>query len=229
MAFSWELSGEISKIIFLIARHPAGEFRHAVLITGSGGCGKKKRIWRISNDGGSTSWAAGLTDLCIVQLLAPFSSAPICDRVSRRVFMRNQMFRRERLMAVSLCFVRCAAQQSDIHRRPGSDAAAERVGSPLQQVRGARAAASRPAGGFKHFRAALPFAKVTCELVWTVARRYGGGPAVNHLYVCHTCQIEIEKLEKRRKQELDMFVRVRTPPPSPPIYPPERHQSNSFL
>uniref|UniRef100_A0A4W6FWG1 Ubiquitin carboxyl-terminal hydrolase n=1 Tax=Lates calcarifer TaxID=8187 RepID=A0A4W6FWG1_LATCA len=38
--------------------------------------------------------------------------------------------------------------------------------------------------------------------------RYGGGPAVNHLYVCHTCQIEIEKLEKRRKSELDMFVRL---------------------
>ncbi|KAG2461726.1 ubiquitin carboxyl-terminal hydrolase 33 [Polypterus senegalus] len=38
--------------------------------------------------------------------------------------------------------------------------------------------------------------------------RYGGGPAVNHLYVCHTCQSEIEKLEKRRKNELDMFVRL---------------------
>ncbi|XP_046884085.1 ubiquitin carboxyl-terminal hydrolase 33 [Hypomesus transpacificus] len=38
--------------------------------------------------------------------------------------------------------------------------------------------------------------------------RYGGGPAVNHLYVCHTCQTEIEKLEKRRKTELDMFVRL---------------------
>uniref|UniRef100_A0A671N068 Ubiquitin carboxyl-terminal hydrolase n=1 Tax=Sinocyclocheilus anshuiensis TaxID=1608454 RepID=A0A671N068_9TELE len=38
--------------------------------------------------------------------------------------------------------------------------------------------------------------------------RYGGGPAVNHLYVCHTCQNEIEKLEKRRKNELDMFVRL---------------------
>ncbi|XP_054616809.1 ubiquitin carboxyl-terminal hydrolase 33 isoform X1 [Dunckerocampus dactyliophorus] len=38
--------------------------------------------------------------------------------------------------------------------------------------------------------------------------RYGGGPAVNHLYVCHACQIEIEKLEKRRKSELDMFVRL---------------------
>uniref|UniRef100_A0A673GVK9 Ubiquitin carboxyl-terminal hydrolase n=1 Tax=Sinocyclocheilus rhinocerous TaxID=307959 RepID=A0A673GVK9_9TELE len=38
--------------------------------------------------------------------------------------------------------------------------------------------------------------------------RYGGGPAVNHLYVCHTCQNEIEKLEKRHKNELDMFVRL---------------------
>nr|XP_057918111.1 ubiquitin carboxyl-terminal hydrolase 33 [Doryrhamphus excisus] len=38
--------------------------------------------------------------------------------------------------------------------------------------------------------------------------RYGGGPAVNHLYACHACQIEIEKLEKRRKSELDMFVRL---------------------
>ncbi|XP_038841024.1 ubiquitin carboxyl-terminal hydrolase 33-like, partial [Salvelinus namaycush] len=38
--------------------------------------------------------------------------------------------------------------------------------------------------------------------------RYGGGPAVNHLYVCHTCQTEIEKLEKRRRTELDMFVRL---------------------
>ncbi|KAI1883280.1 hypothetical protein AGOR_G00243580 [Albula goreensis] len=38
--------------------------------------------------------------------------------------------------------------------------------------------------------------------------RYGGGPAVNHLYICHTCQTEIEKLEKRRKAELDMFVRL---------------------
>ncbi|XP_019386776.1 PREDICTED: ubiquitin carboxyl-terminal hydrolase 33 isoform X1 [Crocodylus porosus] len=38
--------------------------------------------------------------------------------------------------------------------------------------------------------------------------RYGGGPAVNHLYVCHTCQIEAEKIEKRRKTELEMFVRL---------------------
>uniref|UniRef100_A0A8C6LRE1 Ubiquitin carboxyl-terminal hydrolase n=1 Tax=Nothobranchius furzeri TaxID=105023 RepID=A0A8C6LRE1_NOTFU len=47
------------------------------------------------------------------------------------------------------------------------------------------------------------------QKVWDhLYSRYGGGPAVNHLYVCHTCQIEIEKLEKRRKSELDMFVRV---------------------
>uniref|UniRef100_A0A6I8MXW1 Ubiquitin carboxyl-terminal hydrolase 33 n=1 Tax=Ornithorhynchus anatinus TaxID=9258 RepID=A0A6I8MXW1_ORNAN len=38
--------------------------------------------------------------------------------------------------------------------------------------------------------------------------RYGGGPAVNHLYVCHTCQIEVEKIEKRRKTELEMFIRL---------------------
>ncbi|KAF7222051.1 ubiquitin carboxyl-terminal hydrolase 33 [Nothobranchius furzeri] len=47
------------------------------------------------------------------------------------------------------------------------------------------------------------------QKVWDhLYSRYGGGPAVNHLYVCHTCQIEIEKLEKRRKSELDMFVRL---------------------
>ncbi|XP_075877900.1 ubiquitin carboxyl-terminal hydrolase 33 [Nelusetta ayraudi] len=38
--------------------------------------------------------------------------------------------------------------------------------------------------------------------------RYGGGPAVNYLYVCHTCQVEYETLQKRRKSELDMFVRL---------------------
>ncbi|KAJ7332571.1 hypothetical protein JRQ81_014751 [Phrynocephalus forsythii] len=38
--------------------------------------------------------------------------------------------------------------------------------------------------------------------------RYGGGPAVNHLYVCHTCQVEAEKIEKRRKTELEMFIRL---------------------
>ncbi|XP_053103903.1 ubiquitin carboxyl-terminal hydrolase 33 isoform X1 [Hemicordylus capensis] len=38
--------------------------------------------------------------------------------------------------------------------------------------------------------------------------RYGGGPAVNVLYVCHTCQMETEKIEKRRKTELEMFIRL---------------------
>ncbi|XP_012578051.1 PREDICTED: ubiquitin carboxyl-terminal hydrolase 33 isoform X3 [Condylura cristata] len=38
--------------------------------------------------------------------------------------------------------------------------------------------------------------------------RYGGGPAVNHLYICHTCQIEAEKIEKRRKTELENFIRL---------------------
>ncbi|XP_051989437.1 LOW QUALITY PROTEIN: ubiquitin carboxyl-terminal hydrolase 33 [Xyrauchen texanus] len=47
------------------------------------------------------------------------------------------------------------------------------------------------------------------QTVWDhLYSRYGGGPAINHLYVCHTCQTEIEKLEKRRKNELDMFVRL---------------------
>lgn len=45
--------------------------------------------------------------------------------------------------------------------------------------------------------------------IWdTLYSRYGGGPAVNHLYVCHTCQIEAEKTEKRRKTELEMFIRL---------------------
>uniref|UniRef100_A0A3B3SBB5 Ubiquitin carboxyl-terminal hydrolase 33 n=1 Tax=Paramormyrops kingsleyae TaxID=1676925 RepID=A0A3B3SBB5_9TELE len=47
--------------------------------------------------------------------------------------------------------------------------------------------------------------------VWDHLYSYGGGPAVNHLYVCHACQMEIEKLEKRRKAELDMFVRLPGP------------------
>ncbi|XP_036746124.1 ubiquitin carboxyl-terminal hydrolase 33 isoform X2 [Manis pentadactyla] len=38
--------------------------------------------------------------------------------------------------------------------------------------------------------------------------RYGGGPAVNHLYICHTCQIEAEKIERRRKTELEIFIRL---------------------
>ncbi|XP_018415362.1 PREDICTED: ubiquitin carboxyl-terminal hydrolase 33 [Nanorana parkeri] len=38
--------------------------------------------------------------------------------------------------------------------------------------------------------------------------RFGGGPAVNHLCVCHTCQIEQDKTEKRRKMELETFIRL---------------------
>lgn len=38
--------------------------------------------------------------------------------------------------------------------------------------------------------------------------RFGGGPAVNHLNVCHTCQTELEKVEKRRKMELETFIRL---------------------
>uniref|UniRef100_A0A4W5LIY4 Ubiquitin carboxyl-terminal hydrolase n=1 Tax=Hucho hucho TaxID=62062 RepID=A0A4W5LIY4_9TELE len=37
---------------------------------------------------------------------------------------------------------------------------------------------------------------------------FGGGPAVNHLYVCAICQVEIEALIKRRKVEIDTFIRL---------------------
>lgn len=39
--------------------------------------------------------------------------------------------------------------------------------------------------------------------------RFGGGPAVNHLYVCSICQVEIETLAKRRRVEIDTFIKVR--------------------
>lgn len=38
--------------------------------------------------------------------------------------------------------------------------------------------------------------------------RFGGGPAVNHLYVCSICQVEIEALAKRRRVEIDTFIKV---------------------
>ncbi|XP_019727716.1 ubiquitin carboxyl-terminal hydrolase 20 isoform X2 [Hippocampus comes] len=37
---------------------------------------------------------------------------------------------------------------------------------------------------------------------------FGGGPAVNHLYVCAICQVEIEALVKRRKIEIDTFIKL---------------------
>ncbi|XP_051514536.1 ubiquitin carboxyl-terminal hydrolase 20 isoform X2 [Myxocyprinus asiaticus] len=45
--------------------------------------------------------------------------------------------------------------------------------------------------------------------VWEyLYNRFGGGPAVNHLYVCATCQVEIETLAKRRKLEIDTFIKL---------------------
>ncbi|XP_045429570.1 ubiquitin carboxyl-terminal hydrolase 20 isoform X2 [Pipistrellus kuhlii] len=38
--------------------------------------------------------------------------------------------------------------------------------------------------------------------------RFGGGPAVNHLYVCSVCQVEIEALAKRRRAEIDTFIKL---------------------
>ncbi|XP_037121519.1 ubiquitin carboxyl-terminal hydrolase 20 [Syngnathus acus] len=37
---------------------------------------------------------------------------------------------------------------------------------------------------------------------------FGGGPAVNHLYVCAICQVELEALAKRRKTEIDTFIKL---------------------
>uniref|UniRef100_A0AAQ4PWF5 Ubiquitin carboxyl-terminal hydrolase n=1 Tax=Gasterosteus aculeatus aculeatus TaxID=481459 RepID=A0AAQ4PWF5_GASAC len=37
---------------------------------------------------------------------------------------------------------------------------------------------------------------------------FGGGPAVNHLYMCTICQVEIEALAKRRKTEIDTFIKL---------------------
>lgn len=37
---------------------------------------------------------------------------------------------------------------------------------------------------------------------------FGGGPAVNHLYMCAICQVEIEAVAKRRKTEIDTFIKV---------------------
>uniref|UniRef100_A0A8B9K7R3 Ubiquitin carboxyl-terminal hydrolase n=1 Tax=Astyanax mexicanus TaxID=7994 RepID=A0A8B9K7R3_ASTMX len=45
--------------------------------------------------------------------------------------------------------------------------------------------------------------------VWEyLYNRFGGGPAVNHLYVCAICQVEIEALAKRRKMEIDTFIKL---------------------
>uniref|UniRef100_M3ZUK7 Ubiquitin carboxyl-terminal hydrolase n=1 Tax=Xiphophorus maculatus TaxID=8083 RepID=M3ZUK7_XIPMA len=37
---------------------------------------------------------------------------------------------------------------------------------------------------------------------------FGGGPAVNHLYMCAICQVEIEALARRRKTEIDTFIKL---------------------
>uniref|UniRef100_A0A672RRW2 Ubiquitin carboxyl-terminal hydrolase n=1 Tax=Sinocyclocheilus grahami TaxID=75366 RepID=A0A672RRW2_SINGR len=45
--------------------------------------------------------------------------------------------------------------------------------------------------------------------VWEyLYNRFGGGPAVNHLYLCAICQVEIETLAKRRKLEIDTFIKL---------------------
>ncbi|XP_057578384.1 ubiquitin carboxyl-terminal hydrolase 20 isoform X1 [Hippopotamus amphibius kiboko] len=45
--------------------------------------------------------------------------------------------------------------------------------------------------------------------VWEhLYNRFGGGPAVSHLYVCSVCQVEIEALAKRRRIEIDTFIKL---------------------
>jgi len=45
--------------------------------------------------------------------------------------------------------------------------------------------------------------------VWEyLLSQFGGGPAVNRLYVCAACQTNTEKLIARQKAELDTFVRL---------------------
>lgn len=47
------------------------------------------------------------------------------------------------------------------------------------------------------------------QSVWEhLYNRFGGGPAVNHLYVCSICQVEIEALAKRRRIEIDTFIKL---------------------
>nr|AAH19735.1 Usp20 protein [Mus musculus] len=47
------------------------------------------------------------------------------------------------------------------------------------------------------------------QSVWEhLYSRFGGGPAVNHLYVCSICQVEIEALAKRRRVEIDTFIKL---------------------
>uniref|UniRef100_A0A452IQZ7 Ubiquitin carboxyl-terminal hydrolase n=1 Tax=Gopherus agassizii TaxID=38772 RepID=A0A452IQZ7_9SAUR len=47
------------------------------------------------------------------------------------------------------------------------------------------------------------------QTVWEyLYNRFGGGPAVNHLYVCSVCQVEIEALAKRRRIEIDTFIKL---------------------
>ncbi|XP_035684989.1 ubiquitin carboxyl-terminal hydrolase 20-like isoform X1 [Branchiostoma floridae] len=47
------------------------------------------------------------------------------------------------------------------------------------------------------------------EPVWEyLLDKFGGGPVVNHLFVCATCQVEQERLEKRRKIEMETFIKL---------------------
>lgn len=54
----------------------------------------------------------------------------------------------------------------------------------------------------------LTFLFQLCDHNFFSVPSFGGGPAVNHLYMCAICQVEIEALAKRRKTEIDTFIKV---------------------
>ena len=37
---------------------------------------------------------------------------------------------------------------------------------------------------------------------------FGGGPPCTHLYICPLCQSELDRLNQKRKTELDKFIAV---------------------
>ena len=52
---------------------------------------------------------------------------------------------------------------------------------------------------------------VTClsQQMWEFLHdRFGGGPAVNHLYQCTTCLLDLEKLRNRQQHELEVFIKL---------------------
>ena len=61
-------------------------------------------------------------------------------------------------------------------------------------------------------------AEMVPQKLWTyLHEKFGGGPAVNHLYQCDTCQNEMDKLKRRQRSEMETFVEVRNNCPMCPL------------